>query len=159
LSQSQVRTTGPSKSKPLRGPDDPGTDRMRYRLVVLALFLAACSQPPPPASFADRAARAEALEITPTGLAYITTFLKEHGERLNAFAGECYAGTPGPKTRFELVADIEPDGRFENVVAQPDSTPTRCYARKIEQLQVSASRPPGYADKPFPVFIIVNYNK
>ena len=132
---------------------------MKHLLVVLALFLTSCSQPPPSASFRDRAARAEALELTPTGLAYITEFLKEHGEGLSSFAGECYAETSVPKTRFELVADIKPDGRFENVVVQPESDPTRCYANKMGQLQVSASRPPGYSDKSFPVFIIVNYNK
>ena len=132
---------------------------MRHSVVVLALFLTACGQSPPSASFRDRAARAEALEVTPTGLAYITAFLKEHGEGLNSFAGECYGKTSLPKTRFELVADIKPNGRFDNVVVQPDSAPTRCYAKKIGQLQVSASRPPGYADKSFPVFIIVNYNK
>ena len=132
---------------------------MKHLLVVLVLFLTACSQPPPSASFRDRAARAEALEVTPTGLAYITEFLKEHGEALSSFAGECSSETSLPKTRFALVADIRPDGRFEDVVAQPVSPLTRCYAKKIGQLQVSASRPPGYSNKSFPVFIVVNYNK
>ena len=132
---------------------------MKHLLVVLVLCLAACNQPPPAASFEERAARAEALENTPNGLAYLNEFIGEHGERLNAFVGECYAKTSLQKETFKLVADIDPDGKFENVVVQPDAPPMRCYAQKIGQLQVSASRPVGYSDKSFPVFLIVNYNK
>ena len=132
---------------------------MKHLLVVLVLFLTACSQPPPAASFEDRAASAEALENTPTGLAYLNAFIKEHGERLNAFVAECYAKSSLQKEAFKLVADINPNGKFENVVVQPDTGPMRCYAQKIGQLQVSAPRPPGYSDKSFPVFMIVNYDK
>ena len=31
--------------------------------------------------------------------------------------------------------------------------------KKIGQLQVQASRPLDYSEKPFPVFLVVNYNK
>ena len=132
---------------------------MKHLLVFLALLLTACSQPPSAASFEERAARAEALENTPTGLAYLNELIKEHGERLNAFVGECYAKTSLQRETFKLVADINPDGKFQNVVVKPDAAPMRCYAQKIGQLQVSASRPLGYSDKSFPVFLIVNYNK
>jgi len=132
---------------------------MKHLLVVLALLLTACSQRPVAVSFEERAARAEVLENTPTGLAYLNEFIKEHGERLNAFVGECYASSSLQKETFKLVADINPRGKFENVVVQPDAAPMRCYAQKIGKLQVSASRPLGYSDKSFPVFFIVNYNK
>jgi hypothetical protein len=132
---------------------------MKYILIVLALFLTACSQQPATTSFADRAARAEALENTPIGIGYITDLLKEHGEGINTFAGECYANTSIQKDTFKLVADINPSGKIENVVVQPDTAPTRCYAQKIGQLTVAASRPLGYADKSFPLVINVNYNK
>jgi len=134
-------------------------DRMKHLLVVLAFLLASCSQQAPVASFEERAARAEALENTPTGLAYLNEFIKEHGERLNSFVGECYASTSLQKETFKLVADINSHGKFENVVVQPDSAPMRCYAKKISQLQVSASRPVGYSEELFPVVFIVNYNK
>ena len=132
---------------------------MKHLLVFLALLLTACTQQPPPASFEERAARAEALENTPTGLAYLNEFINEHGERLNGFVGECYANSSLQRETFKLVADINPDGKFENVVVQPDDAPMRCYAQKIGQLKVGASRPLGYSDKSFPVFLIVNYNK
>ena len=70
-----------------------------------------------------------------------------------------HTGTSLQKETFKLVADINPDGKFENVVVQPDAAPMHCCAQKIGQLKVSASRPPGYSDKSFPVFLIVNYNK
>ncbi|MEO5565042.1 MAG: hypothetical protein ABIR05_00015, partial [Luteimonas sp.] len=118
----------------------------------------ACS-PKPAATFAERAAQAQALENTPVGMAYITDVLKEHGESINRFAGECYAGSPLKKDTFTLVADIDPQGNFENVDVQPDSAPTRCYALKIDKLQVKANRPVGYSDKPFPLVFNFNYNK
>ena len=132
---------------------------MKQSLVAFMLLLAACSQQRPAESFKDRAARAEALENTPAGLAYINGFIKEHGERLNSFVGECYANSSLQKETFELVADINPQGKFENVVVQPDAAPMRCYAEKVGQLRVNASRPPGYSDQAFPVFMVVNYNK
>ena len=132
---------------------------MKHLVVVLAFLLASCGQPAPVASFEERAARAETLENTPAGLAYLNEFIKEHGERLNAFVGECYADTSLQRETFKLVADINSRGKFENVVVQPDAAPMRCYAQKISQLQVSASRPVGYAEQSFPVVLIVNYNK
>ena len=132
---------------------------MKNVVVVLALVLTACSQPPPSVSFADRVASAEALEGTPLGAAYVTQLLKEHGDGLKSFAGECYGQTELQRASFKLVADITPDGRFENVVVQPESPPTKCYAKKVSELKVSAARPLGYGDKSFPLFINVNYNK
>ena len=132
---------------------------MKTLLIVLALFLTACSQQPASTSFADRAARAEAHENTPIGNAYITDLFKEHGEGINKFAGECYAKTSIQKDTFKLVADINPSGRIESVVVQPDTATTRCFTQQIGQLTVTASRPLGFVDKSFPLVINVNYNK
>ena len=133
---------------------------MKYALAAVILLLSACQKPPQaPASFAERVAAAEAQENSPTGALYVGAVVKEHGDRLESFIGECYGQSGLEKDSFTLVADIAPDGQFGNVAVQPESPETRCYAGKIGALRTGAPRPVGYGDKPFPLFINVNFNR
>ncbi|GAB3003869.1 hypothetical protein GCM10010960_14380 [Arenimonas maotaiensis] len=133
---------------------------MKYALAAVILLLSACQKPPQaPASFAERVAAAEAQENSPTGVLYIGAVVKEHGERLESFIGKCYGQSGLDKDSFQLVADIAADGQFGNVVVRPETVPARCYAGKIDALRTSAPRPVGYGEKPFPLFINVNFNR
>lgn len=89
----------------------------------------------------------------------MAALIKEHGESINKFAGECYANSALDKDSFTVVADIDQAGNFKNVVVQPDSAPTRCYADKLATLHTNASRPAGFAAKSIPLVVHVNYNQ
>lgn len=131
---------------------------MKYIPALLVFLLAACQQPAAP-SFSDRVSTAEALENTPAGALFIGALIEEHGESIERFAGECYADSTLEKDFFTVVADVGSNGTFENVVVQPESAPTRCYADKLGKLRTNASRPAGFADSTFPLVINVDYNK
>ena len=80
-------------------------------------------------------------------------------ESMNTFARECYADSTLEKDTFTLVADIDNIGVFKNVVVQPESATTRCYADKFGKLRTNASRPAGFAETSFPLVMEVHYNK
>lgn len=131
---------------------------MKYILVLLIILLSAC-QHSAVRSFADRVASAEALENTPAGALFVGALVKEHMESLNTFASECYADSTLEKDAFTLVADIDNNGMFKNVLVQPESATTRCYADRFGKLRTNASRPAGFAETSFPLVIEVDYNK
>lgn len=131
---------------------------MKSMLVVLAFVLTACQQSPAP-SFPDRVASAEALEETPEGARFVAALVQEHSESINAFAGECYASSNLEHDVFTLVADVGTDGSFGNVVVQPETAQTLCYAEKVGTLRTGAPRPPDFADRPLPLVINVTYDK
>lgn len=131
---------------------------MKYILVLLIILLSAC-QHSAVRSFANRVASAEALEKTPDGALFVGALIKEHVERLNTFASECYADSALEKDAFTLVADIDISGMFNNVVIEPESATARCYADKFGKLQTNASRPAGFAETSFPLVINFNYIK
>lgn len=131
---------------------------MKYILLILLLILSACRQSQAPA-FSERVANAEALENTLAGALFIGALLKEHGESINNFIGQCYADSVLDKDSFTVVADIDKAGNFKNVVVQTESTPSLCYADKLAKLHTNVSRPVGFSAKSIPFVINVNYNK
>ena len=131
---------------------------MKSILVLLIIFLSAC-QHSAVRSFADRVASAEALEKTPAGALFVGALVKEHMESMNTFANECYADSTLEKDAFTLVADIDNNGMLKNVVVQPESATTRCYAGKFGKLRTNASRPADFAETSLPLVIDVTYNK
>ncbi len=131
---------------------------MKYILVLLIILLSAC-QHSAVRSFADRVASAEALENTPTGALFVGALIKENMESMNTFASECYADSTLEKDAFTLVADIDNNGMFKNVVVEPESAATRCYSDKFSKLRTNASRPASVAETSFPLVINVNYIK
>lgn len=131
---------------------------MRYILVIALSFVSACQQSTSPA-FADRVASAEALENTPAGALFIGALIKEHEESINSFATECYANSAVEKDSFTLVADIDQAGNLTNVVVQPESPPTLCYAEKFARLHTGVSRPANFTSKPIPLVLNVHHSK
>lgn len=131
---------------------------MKGILVVLVFVLAACQQAAAP-SFQDRVASAEALEETPEGARFVAALVQEHGESINAFAGECYGSSDLEHDVFTLVADVGTDGSFGNVVVQPESVQTLCYAERVGSLRTGAPRPADFADRPLPLVMNVTYDK
>jgi len=132
---------------------------MKNILISLVIFLAACNQPTS-SSFADRVNRADQLEATPTGILFSTALLNKYGGTITKLVRECYASNPNlEKDAFVLVADIDSNGDFTNIVVQPETAPSRCYAEKINGLHMKASKPIGFGDSAYPVVLRVKYNK
>ena len=132
---------------------------MRRLVAFLIVLLAGCSQAEAP-SFTERVERAEQLEKSPTGIAFLTQVMNHHGDDINGFVGTCYASnTALERDVFVLVTDIDQSGQFTNIAVQPETDASRCYAARIAALRTAVALPDGFEDEPFPVVLKVTYNK
>ena len=128
-------------------------------LGLLALFsLAACSQHTA-RSFDERVAIAQALENDPDNLAYVVEVMEGNRRAIDTFIRLCHPKSTLQPAKFQLVAEVATSGKIENVVVQPDSEPTKCFARMFSQLEINSSRPSGFEQRPFPIFVNINHDK
>lgn len=90
-------------------------------------------------SFEDRVAEARELEADPAVSAYLNqVMLPAVGTALQAAMVECAAKAGGQAAGFTLVADVDEEGRFIDVVVKPSHSMASCFSNRLASLTAPA---------------------
>lgn len=100
--------------------------------------------------FLDRVVEAKKVERSPDGRAYLMRFMPAVNHKLEIAIDKCFPDTAaGTKYEFEIVADIDSNGRISNVETLPSTDSEKCYAKSIVGIEGPA---PG-TGKHVPIYI------
>jgi len=102
-------------------------------------------------AFDERMSAGKRAEGTPQGGAYLQTLGPAYGAAMRICIPP---GSTSPENlgRFELVADVGPEGRVKNAVVRPVTPISRCFANELVKFSLAAA-PPAAKDNPYPIYV------
>ena len=103
--------------------------------------------------FDARLARAQALERTASGRAYMERFAAASIGVLEEALGNCHSAmTPGTTPELTAIMDVEADGKLADIAVRPVNAWSSCLAKQFEAARNLPPPPEGSGTSGYPVF-------